>query len=115
MFYSRKEHYKNNLDFISYSRIENDLSDALHKEILVLRNRHESKLQRDNQWHFYKPLVHHSSANVNTKSNVNYTKSKNRRECHKRKPRKSSQRHHRDSYKGQIPRVEDMSLDRMKT
>ena len=37
VFYSRKENYKNNIDFISYSRIENDLSDALHKEILVLR------------------------------------------------------------------------------
>ena len=64
VFYARKENYKNNIDFISYSRIENDLSDALHEEILVLRKRHESKLQRDYQWHFYKPLVHYSSTNV---------------------------------------------------
>ena len=45
IFYFRKEHYRNNMDFISFSRIESDIFDAVH---------------------IYQPSVNHSSNNVNT-------------------------------------------------
>ena len=112
VFYSRKELHKNKLDIIAFSRIESDLANALHNEKQILIKRHDSKLVRDYQWNFYQPLTHQNSTNVNTKSNVN-NKSKNRRKSSKKKPRRPSQRHRRDSAKGQIPKVEDMSLDLM--
>ena len=66
IFYCRKEHYRNNLDLISFSRIESYISDALHKEKVILSKRHNNRLKRDFLWNMYQPSVNHSSNNLNT-------------------------------------------------
>ena len=87
----------------------------MHQEKQILIKRHDNKLQRDFQWNIYQSSVNHSSNNVNTNPVHDvHTKPKNRRKNKNKKPRKPDQRHRRDSAKGQIPKVEDMSLDLMK-
>ena len=105
------------MDLISFSRIASDISDALHKEKVILSTRHYKKLQRDFLWNIYQPSVNHSSNNVNNNQVLDvHTKPKNRRKNKNKKkiPRKPAQHHRRDSAKGQIPKAEDMSLDLMK-
>ena len=113
IFYSKKEHYKNKIDSVTFSRLENDISDALHKEKQISTKCHQNKIKRDFQWNFYKTPLLSSAQCVNRNSDVN-TKPKNRRKNNKKKSRKPAQRHRRDSTKGNIPKVEDITLDLMK-